>query len=85
MNHDQVAAILTLYQPVLEAAKAWVLANVKPDEIAGHHTSTRPWCLDDILVSQDGIEVKWTRYMGCSEYDYTSTFHRLEDAFPTEH
>ena len=78
MNITEAEAIVTLHGSVVEIVTAWVLQNA---QLEGAYMKQNAWCLADLLVSSEGIEAHWSRYIGCGEYENETTNHSLSDVF----
>jgi len=78
MNLTQAEAIASLYSELLSSVDRTKIP------LPSYSQMQDDWATDDIseVYLEDGqITVKWSRYIGCGEYDSAETNHSLDQLF----
>lgn len=78
MKLTQAEAIVTLFEGLIEAIPRDKLKVAVPD-----YRKDQPFTMGDVYydVESRAIATKWSRYMGCGDYEYATTYTDISDIF----
>lgn len=76
MNITQAEAIVTLYDELIRHLEALVFEAPEPT-----FRKDNKFKRQSISIANGQVLVEWSRYEGCGDYEYETTYHRLDDLF----
>jgi hypothetical protein len=76
MNLKQAEAIMALHEELIRS-----IDQSKLTPPTAHYQESNKFSIDGISLYEGGIEVSWSRYVGCGDYDRETTHHNLSELF----
>lgn len=77
MNLTQAEAIASLYQELINAIPRELIPQ--PPEQSRFYKGELS--IDEITLEDGQVKVKWSKYIGCGDYEKATTYHNLNELF----